>query len=76
MEFLDVIRNDCALWMKKYNECKMMESILEVRTVSDCSYYFLSLNGGELWFGTLEEINAVVKSMLRRLETNDFFDLL
>ena len=33
--------------------------------------YQLILNGNELWYGTLAEINAVVKSMIYRL-TKDF----
>ena len=33
--------------------------------------YQLILNGSELWYGTLEEINAIVKSMIARIKTND-----
>lgn len=33
--------------------------------------YQLCLNGHELWWGTLAEINAVVKSMIRRIENAD-----
>lgn len=76
MEFLDVIRSDCQVWMQENNEGKMMHSYLEVNPLDGTNLYYLTLNSGELWFGTLEEINAIVKSMLRRLRTNDFFDLL
>ena len=36
--------------------------------------YQLILNGCELWYGTLIEINAIVKSMIKRLEKNDFIE--
>lgn len=36
--------------------------------------YQLILNGHELWYGTLEEINAIVKSMIIRIQHNDFLN--
>lgn len=69
-----MIRGDCALWTKMNNSKMLMQSVLEVNPIEGTNLCSLSLNGGELWFGTLQEINAVVKSMLRRLDTNDFFN--
>ena len=71
------IKTDCELWEKLNNKDKMIDSYMylnECKNSRKNGLYQLILNGCELWYGTLEEINAVVKTMIRRIEKNDFLD--
>ena len=78
MEHLkQVIKEDCILWEKLNNENKMIESYMylnECRNSEQNGLYQLILNGCVLWYGTLPEINAIVKSMIYRIEKNDFLE--
>lgn len=78
MEHLkQVIKEDCILWEKLNNENKMIESYMylnECRNSEQNGLYQLILNGCDLWYGTLPEINAIVKSMIYRIEKNDFLE--
>lgn len=78
MEILkDVIIEDCKLWEKLNNKDKLFESYMylnECDNSKENGLYQLILNGCVLWYGTLAEINAVVKSMIFRIEKNDFLD--
>ena len=68
-DLMTVIKLDCYQWMKTVNENKMVWQYLylqECENSKDNGLYQLILNGYELWYGTLQEINAVVKSMLNR----------
>jgi hypothetical protein len=47
----------------------------ECTNSKETGLYQLILNGYELWYGTLQEINAVVKSMIKINETNNFIDV-
>lgn len=74
MELINFIKEDCKLWEKMENEGKFLESYMylnECRDSKETGLYQLILNGCELWYGTLQEINAVVKTMIKRIETND-----
>ena len=76
MDLINVINEDIRLWERLNNQDKLMPSYLylkECRNSKENGMYQLVLNGTELWYGTLKEINAVVKSMCTRLEHNDFF---
>lgn len=77
MDIKDVINEDIKLWKVLHNEGKFIESYLYLHEFSDSKesgLYQLILNGSELWYGTLEEINAVVKSMVTREINKDFID--
>lgn len=68
-DLMTVIKLDCYQWMQTVNENKMVWQYLylqECENSKDNGLYQLILNGYELWYGTLQEINAVVKSMLNR----------
>lgn len=74
MELLDVIKQDCELWNKLNNERKMLQDYLYLNECSDSKengLYQLILNGCELWYGTLPEINAIVKSMFNRMKIEE-----
>ena len=71
---IKTIEQDCKEWERLNNNGKMLEEYLRLNECSDSKengMYQLILNGKELWYGTLKEINAVVKSMLYRL-TKDY----
>ena len=74
---INVIKKDCKLWETLNNKDKLFESYMYLNECSnskDNGLYQLMLNGCELWYGTLLEINAVVKSMIVRIEKNDFLN--
>lgn len=74
MELLDVIKQDCELWNKLNNEGKMLQDYMCLNECSDSKengLYQLILNGCELWYGTLPEINAIVKSMFNRMKIEE-----
>lgn len=74
INLIDTIKEDCKLWEKMENEGKFLESYMylnECKNSKASGMYQLILNGCELWYGTLEEINAIVKTMIKRIETND-----
>lgn len=71
MSLIEVIKEDCKLWEQLTNKDKFVQEYmyLQVCSNSDATgMYQLILNGFELWFGTLNEINAIVKSMCTRLQ--------
>ena len=68
-DLMTVIKLDCYQWMQTVNENKIVWQYLylqECENSKDNGLYQLILNGYELWYRTLQEINAVVKSMLNR----------
>lgn len=68
------IEEDCKEWERLNNDGKMIEEYLYLNKCNnseESGMYQLILNGMELWYGTLVEINAVVKSMVYRL-TKDY----
>lgn len=75
MDLINVINEDIRLWERLNNKYKLMYSYLylnECKNSKENGMYQLILNGRELWYGTLKEINAIVKSMCTRLQYNDF----
>ena len=77
MDIKDIINEDIKLWESLHNKESMTESYLYLHEYSDSKesgLYQLILNGSELWCGTLEEINAVVKSMVTREINKDFIN--
>lgn len=66
---INTIKEDCKHWEKLngngfYHYLHLQECIGS----KESGIYQLILNGKELWYGTLAEINAVVKTMIRRIE--------
>ena len=74
---IKVITADCKYWESLNNKDKMIESYMylnECENSKDNGLYQLVLNGCELWYGTLLEINVIVKSMIVRIENDDFIN--
>lgn len=77
INLIDTIKEDCKYYERLVNQDAMFESYMylnECENSDDSGIYQLILNGSELWFGTLIEINAVVKSMVYLIEHKDRFD--
>lgn len=77
MNLINVIKEDCKLWEKLNNAGKLLDSYMylnECENSKENGLYQLILNGNELWYGTLAEINAIVKTMICRNEKNDFLE--
>lgn len=68
---LETVKNDIAMWNKLHNKNTMLSSYMRLEKNGQL-YYDLYLNDGVLWYGTLREVNAVVKSMIIRIQNNDF----
>lgn len=68
VELLETIQADCITWEEAVNRGKVYYHYLYLNKCANSEesrLYQLILNGRELWYGTLEEINAVVKSIIR-----------
>lgn len=68
---IQTIHEDCKLWEKLNNSEKLLDDYMYLQTCinsKENGLYQLILNGKELWYGTLEEINAIVKTMIKRIE--------
>lgn len=68
---INTITEDCKHWEQLNNSDKMLDSYMylnECKNSKESGLYQLILNGQELWYGTLAEINAVVKTMIMRIE--------
>lgn len=75
MNLVETIKEDCRLWEDLHNDGMMGDSYMylnECKTSEETGLYQLILNGCELWYGTLQEINAIVKSMINRIVNRDF----
>lgn len=71
----EVINQDCKTYIDLVDGGFYQYMYLNECTNSkESGLYQLILNGHELWYGTLEEINAIVKSMIARVEHNDFLN--
>lgn len=72
---VDEIKADCERWSGfPESPTHGPDDWLDLKVCAgsaETGYYQLLLNGNELWYGTLSEINAVVKSMIRRVEHAD-----
>ena len=68
---INTIIEDCKYWEQLNNADKMLDSYMylnECKNSKESGLYQLILDGQELWYGTLAEINAVVKTMIMRIE--------
>lgn len=65
----DTIRKDIKTWERlKDNGFMNYMCLNEYYHSKESGLYQLILNGQELWYGTLQEINAIVKTMICLLE--------
>ena len=67
----ETIAVDCENWEKLKNKDAMFDSYLYLNKCSESDesgMYQLVLNGMELYYGTLNEINAIVKTMIRLID--------
>lgn len=74
---IKVITEDCKLWESLNNKDRLFGSYIylnECNNSKENGMYQLILNGCELWYGTLSEINAIVKSMIARIKNDDFLN--
>ncbi len=67
------INEDCKLLTEKLNADSGYVYLNECSNSKENGLYQLILDRRELWYGTLNEINAVVKSMLSILIRRDVF---
>lgn len=68
---INTIKEDCKHWERVNNTDKMFYDYMHLQECEgnkQNGLYQLILNGKELWYGTLAEINAVVKTMIMRIE--------
>lgn len=74
----ETIAADCEYWRSLKNVDTMIDDFMYLNECEDSKQsgmYQLILNGKELYWGTLQEINAVVKTMIKLLERAEDFDL-
>ena len=65
----ETIREDIKTWeILKDNGFINYMSLIASKDVEFSDMYQLVLNGKELWYGSLQEINAIVKTMIYQLE--------
>ena len=66
---INTIKEDCQYWEKlNGNGFYHYMHLQECEGSKQNGLYQLILNGKELWYGTLVEINAVVNTMIMRIE--------
>lgn len=70
VDLFETIKKDIAYWEKVYNKDRLLTEYMNINK-NTSGLYQLTLNGCELWHGTLTEINAIVKSMIIRAEKDD-----
>ena len=73
----ETIAADCEQWEKLKNANTMLESYMylnKCKNSEQSGMYQLILNGTELYWGTLKEINAVVKTMIKLIENADDYN--
>lgn len=63
---INTIKEDCRLYEKLNNGFIYLE-LVECDNSMETGLFQLTKNGIELWYGTLQEINAVVKVLIKEL---------
>lgn len=74
IDLIETIKQDCQYYEKLVNNDAMIDSYMYLnicKNSTESGLYQLILNGCELWYGTLPEINAVVKSMIKVIEKKE-----
>lgn len=73
---IDTIDQDISHLMTVLNDDAMVETIVYLNICHNSfsnGFYQLIYNGNELWYGTLSEINAIIKSMIVLKEQADYY---
>ena len=73
INLIDTINEDCKLLTEKLNADSGYVYLHKCSNTKNNGLYQLILDGQELWYGTLNEINAIVKSMLHIIVRRDLF---
>lgn len=68
INLIDTIKADCQYYEKLQHNFIWLE-LIECNNSSENGLYQLVKNGQELWYGTLKEINAIVKVLIKLEET-------
>lgn len=73
----DVIKEDCEYFINLIDPGRFYHYMYlnERKTSAASGLYQLVFDGRVLWYGTLEEINAVVKSLIRLQEKRNDYEL-
>ncbi len=74
IDLIDTIKQDCKYYEHLVNNDVIIGSYMYLNVCdnsTESGLYQLILNGCELWCGTLPEINAVVKSMIKVIEKKE-----
>ena len=64
INLIDTIKADCAYYEKMQHGFIWLE-LIECSNSKESGLYQLTKNGEELWYGTLQEINAIVKTLIK-----------
>lgn len=64
VNLIDTIKTDCIYYEKMQNGFVWLE-LIECSNSKESGLYQLAKNGEELWYGTLQEINAIVKTLIK-----------
>ena len=64
INLINTIRADCAYYEKIQHGFIWLE-LIECSNSKESGLYQLTKNGEELWYGTLLEINAIVKTLIK-----------
>ena len=74
----ETIKADCREWERLANANALIQHYLylnECENSKNSGLYQLILNGLEVWYGTLAEINAIVKSLLTLTDKRTEYNL-
>ena len=64
INLIDTIKADCAYYEKMQHGFAWLE-LIECKDSKKTNLYQLVKNGEELWYGTLKESNAIVKTLIK-----------
>ena len=64
INLINTIKADCQYYEKLQRNFIWLE-LIECNNSSENGLYQLAKNGEELWYGTLKEINAIVKVLIK-----------
>lgn len=64
INLINTIKADCQYYEKMQNGFVWLE-LIECNNSKESGLYQLTENGEELWYGTLQEINAIVKTLIK-----------
>ena len=78
IDLIETINQDCKYWENLKNKDMLLSNymyLINCNNSEETGLYQLILNGYELWYGTLKEINAVVKSFITILDQKEKYEI-